>query len=223
MSRGVASPGEPWHLMLTSVNKLIGRLRQLKPFPIEYDVMMATMLPMEALRKGKGNDSILWKNLFCAMNTGHIVHVEMEAQDPSLAFWLKFEEEVPVAMDMGHLYQVSLNNPYYEEVSQWIQDAYHVHDELTLTSDKLAMFLKSAKHPQWVDKHWPALLPYVGKHSRTLMNHVDPEPKADTIYTVIPRVREEIEEVLTKCSLLHDMEINAWVAYADIGTGGIMP
>jgi len=180
-------------------------------------MFLATVLPVGALSQQQ--HEVVWKNLQRAIHMGKLMHFELEGEDPNLAFWICDTVEHPVPVDIGDLFIVAHSNPFRQTIEQWINEAYEIHSEIEATHDILAAFLKTVKHPKWVEVEWPELLPFIGRFPKHMMKQAEKRPAAMSIYTVTPHLRSGITDVLTKCLLLEDAEINAWVAYADSNTG----
>lgn len=209
MARRRGAHGEPWQTMLYRCDTLLKRLRQTKPFPVDTNEFMVTVLPMGVLSLRQ--QELVWENLKRAIHMGNLLHFELEGKDPSYAFWIRVQEETPVPKDMGQLFVVGMNNPFRSAIESWVEDAFEVHNEIDTAHDQLAAFFKSVRHPRWVEREWPEILPYVGSFPKHMLDNAEPPAKA--IYKIIPRIRSDIETLLTKCSLLTDAETTAWVAY----------
>jgi hypothetical protein len=203
--------GEPWQIMHSHTLKLLGRLQQLHPFPLaSVEDFMKSCLPPVTFNP----QTELWENLARCVETGDICHFELEGEDPSLSFWVSLDTNFPVPHGTHQHLRLHKSNLHYEVLSEWVQKAFLIQDEITMSGDKLAEFFKVVKHPKWAVKVWPQIEPFIPTEVHDA-GHTDSEPtgaKLHMMKSLIEVYGEEILTLLSKCLMLPgEFVLKAWV------------
>lgn len=201
-------PGEPWRVMHSNCVSKIKRIRQTLPFPLERKQFMHAVLPPFY------KETPEWLNLGKSIEWGRLVNFELEGMDPEYSFWIKTDEMYPVPKDISDPFILYESNKYRPPVEDWVRACFELHDDMESTADRLTQFLSRAKHPQWVKKYWPELLPFIGDVNKISAEYIEPDPRCMfTARVEESRNRREVENMLAKCAMLDDFECTAWVAH----------
>lgn len=215
----VSSKAAPWQTMFLHVRKMLLRYRHTCRFPIDPDVCVRAALPTDIFLD-KMHMSMRWQNLSRTIRTGRTAYFEIENdQDPKHGpFYLHMDWDVPVPQEEAEVYLISPENPHLADISKWVADAYEIDDQLEQQIHLCRTFLTGVKHPTFVEKYWPDLVPFIGEEARRMAEPIKPSPVKS--WQVSAADKAWVTDTLAKCALLPDHKVMAWVAF-DVDDGAL--
>lgn len=210
-----SGPGSPVHLMQNRLGGLLLRMRNAVTFPVPMEAFLLTVYPEQLMQPIANREATPWDNLTRCLNTAEIAHFNVEGRGEHETFWVRHPkgELLPAPSDASVTLTFDKHNPHFDAVSKWIDTALGVQAELAAADDIGCRFLQAAMHPRHVENYWPELYPFVAANLEGRVRV--PLPKINTRVLELPikRTRDEIVELLAKCSLLPEAPCQAWVQY----------
>lgn len=201
--------GEPWQIMYTNVTKLLSRATFLHRYPFTVMDTLEGLLPPDTC--GITNH-FQWRNLRDAIRWERWVQFKVDADGDKVLFWVLdpsgVEHPTPLASDEG--FDIHPGHPRQQAIAQWAEGAAELDRWIENAHLYLNRTLKTMKHPTWVERFWPELVPYVGTLPEVLVKGMrEPRP---TSLQLDAALQDEIQNKLTMAALLpKDQEQLAWV------------
>jgi hypothetical protein len=215
---GAGATQAPWQMMFEQVRNMLLRYRHSCHFPLDFDDVVRSALPTDIFLD-KRHMSMRWQNLSRTIRTGRTAYFEIENDtDPKHGpFYLHMDWDIPVPQEEPQVFLIAQDNPYLDELTKWVTDAYAIDEELEQQIHLCRTFLTGVKHPTFVEKYWPDLMPFIGEESRRLATPIKPSPVKS--WQVSATDKAWITDTLAKCALLPDHKCMAWVAFDVDETG----
>lgn len=203
----MAPRGEPWQIMYTNVTNVLVRATFLHRYPFTIAETFAGLLPAEV-----GAKQYQWRNLERAIRWEHWSQFEVDARGDKVLFWVRdptmVQHPTPLSADTG--FDLDPGHPNWHEIVRWATEASELDDWIENACMYLNRVLKTMKHPTWVERFWPEIVPYVGTLPEVLVKGMR-EPRPTSMH-LDPALQDEIQNKLTMCALLpKDTEQLAWV------------
>jgi hypothetical protein len=211
-------PGSPAHLMEWRVKTLLARMRNTIGFPVPIVDFLKTVYPREIFEPVQNREAAPWDNLLTTVNLGKYAHFSIEGHTDNETFWVCHPEgdELPAPADVSVTLTFSRHNPYFDTVNVWVAKALELHVDLAQMHDSARGFIMRAKHPVHVARYWPELHAFVAAAVPELAaRSLALEAPSNTLALPGKRARDEITDALAKCSLLPEVECQAWVQFPE--------
>ena len=197
MSRGQSAQEEPWTAMYSRAIKLLNRYVCVHPIPVGIKDLLHGVIDMDSIMF----DSLQAKNLRTTIYWSN--HVQCRLQDGT-RFWVldPSDDRWPCPVfDRNKAFAIPVFHPRYEELSDWAERASECDTFMEQARIFLNHTLKRLKHPHWVEKTWPTLLPFVA-------GDISPQLTVNTGSVSLKQISwdfelmDKIEEAMATCTLL---------------------
>lgn len=209
-------PGSPGHLMRYRVKTLLARMRNTLDFPMPRLDFLKSVYPPELFTPVSKAAAVPWANLLASVNMGKYAHFCVTGRGESETFWVTHPdgENLPTPADVSTTMLFDDSNPHFKLVSSWLDVALEIQGDMAMIYDKAGEFLMRAKHPVHVEEYWPELFTFVAsavpdRTAQAIWKH------SSALALPIKRVRDEVTDVLAKCSLLPEKPCVAWVQFPE--------
>jgi len=152
--------GDPSSRMFALAKELLWRQRQIYPFPCDQEEVLLSLFPTEMQDTVLTDDvRFAWNNLTHCVSTGTSCIIELDGVTGK-AFWMRFDNPVPVPMN-AEAFTLPSVSPHYSEVYNWWHKAMEIHSELSEYEKAVWTFIQKACHPLLVEMYWPELHTFV--------------------------------------------------------------
>ena len=203
--------GEPWQIMYSNTVNLLDRAAFLHKYPCTREETVKPCLP--GVIKDKG---LLWDNARLAMKWTHYSQFFVDHGSDVTFFWVMEDPALdhvthwPTPSDHDDGFVIPKEHSRYHEIAKWAKEAEELDRWLADAKNYLSKTLKVMKHPMWVERFWPEIVPYVGKVPEVLVNGMR-EPRPTQLHLDMA-LQDEIQNKLTLSSLLPaDHVQTAWI------------
>jgi hypothetical protein len=194
--------------MYTNVTSLLARSSYLHRYPFTVGETLDGLLPPETT----GTTHFQWRNLREAIRWEQWVQFKIDACGDKVLFWIRDPQTIhhPTPVGNDERFDIHPVRPHYGAIAEWAEGAAELDVWLENAHMYLNRVLKTMKHPMWVERFWPELVPFVGSMPEVLIKGMrEPRP---TSLSLDAALQDEIQNKLTMCALLpKDQQLHAWV------------
>lgn len=203
----MSARGEPSDIMYSNVIDRLDRVRQLYKLKLELADVIMPVLPSELFAASFHTE---WSQLCKAIRFEHWSTFGIDGD----AFWIRGDSNsqwpCPSSNEVG--FDIPVSHPHYDELRGWVNTVKQIDDFLEDAKVYLNRTFRTLKHPKWVERYWPKIIPYTAAERipEIMLNRMR-EPRPSAIH-LDEDLQQRIEEELAKASLLgSDYSVNAWV------------